>query len=97
MKDFKAINSKYQSQLNRIYIADRKYSQLLEDMDHQCNQPDSEFISEAQLERLENQATRRSENAYDKLLEKAEGIPAREAKNFNQQYETEHGYDSYAF
>jgi len=89
----KAINSKYQSLLNRVLTADRKVSDVVD-----SNQKELDLISydSPKYYRLEEKHALTEEKAHSRLYDLWEQLPQREQINFNKQYKAQFGYDCYA-
>ena len=77
-----AINKKYQSRINQVYNADRKYNYLVNLQDGRHD------ITEAQEAAIE----RKQETAFNKLQNLWDTLPKREQNNANKQYFNIHGY-----
>ena len=77
-----AINKKYQSRINQVYNADRKYNYLVNLQDGRSD------ITEAQEAAIE----RKQEAAFNKLENLWDTLPKREQNNANKQYFNIHGY-----
>ena len=77
-----AINKKYQSRINQVYNADRKYNYLVNLQDGRSD------ITEAQEATIE----RKQEVAFNKLQNLWDTLPKREQNNANKQYFNIHGY-----
>ena len=77
-----AINKKYQSRINQVYNADRKYNYLVNLQDGRHD------ITEAQESAIE----RKQETAFNKLQNLWDTLPKREQNNANKQYFNIHGY-----
>ena len=77
-----AINKAYQSRINQVYNADRKYNYLVNLQDGRSD------ITEAQESAIE----RKQEAAFNKLENLWDTLPKREQNNANKQYFNIHGY-----
>lgn len=89
----KAINSKYQTLVNRVLTADRKVSDVVD-----SNQKELDLIEygTAKYYRAEEKHQRTEEKAHNNLYDLWDELPTREQINFNKQYKSQFGYDCYA-
>lgn len=90
----KAINSKYQTLVNRVLTADRKVSDVVD-----SNQRELDLVSydSPKYYRLEEKHVIAEDKAHNRLNDLWEQLPKREQINFNKQYKAQFGYDCYAF
>jgi len=84
-----AINKTHQATVNRMYIADRKYSDLVNANDVIADTGEFEYPEDNKLYR---QGMVRQERAFDTFITHWDTLPKREQKNAERQYKAIHGY-----